>query len=272
MVCLALNHITSPLLEPKGFCSLASKLGCQGIEVRSDVFPETFDKAYVQEFGAEARSCNINILTLSELGSFDIWNETRLLRAKMLAEFAVEAGIPAISLIPANNGMKLSKVERVARLRAALHGIQPVLSDHGLKGLIEPLGFQSASLRHKGEIVEVIEELNMEQTFKLIHDTFHHTLADEKQIFPNHTALVHISGVEDTDLSIDDMRDQHRVLVGPHDRLGTIDQIKQLQDAGYMGPVSFEPFSPMVQQADDLEAQVARSIRFIEDQVQLIAA
>ena len=79
--------------------------------------------------------------------------------------------------------------------------------------------------------------------FRLVHDTFHHFLAGEDTIFPELTGLVHISGVEDPRVTVSDMRDPHRVLVGPADRIGNIEQVRALGAGGYRGLFSFEPFA-----------------------------
>jgi len=59
------------------------------------------------------------------------------------------------------------------------------------------------------------------------------------------------------------MRDPHRGLVDAQDRIGNVAQIRALLDAGYDGPLSFEPFSPAVQQLADPAGALAGSIAFI---------
>ena len=273
---MALNHMVAPHLDAESFCALTARLGGSALEVRMDTAasmpgePVAID--HISAFSKAAQRHGLRIACLSELSAFDIWNGSRSEQAKLLAEYAVGANIPAICLIPSNDGAVEQKSERMARLRAAMLGVRPILSDNGLMGYIEPLGFETASLRLKGEIVEMIVELDLSAHFKLIHDTFHHALVGGGPLFPDHTALVHISGVEDQCVDLEHMRDGNRGLVTEHDRLGTIAQIKALKDAGYGGPISFEPFAKAVQQADDLEAQLSRSLHFIDNQLQLLAA
>ncbi len=64
-------------------------------------------------------------------------------------------------------------------------------------------------------------------------------------MFPQWTGLVHISGVEDASLPLEQIRDEHRVLVGPDDRCTALLQILALME-GYSGPYSFEPFAASV--------------------------
>jgi len=142
---------------------------------------------------------------------------------------------------------------------AALERIAPILEERGLTGLVEPLGFPVSSLRTKAEAIRAIGEAGGSQTFRLVHDTFHHHLAGETEFYPQHTALVHISGVADPGVAVEDMLDGHRVLVGADDRLDNLGQIRRLLAAGFAGPFSFEPFSPTIQRLGDPEPPCAKA-------------
>jgi 2-keto-myo-inositol isomerase len=98
---------------------------------------------------------------------------------------------------------------------------------------------------------------------QLVHDTFHHHLAGEDAFFAAATGLVHVSGVDAADIAVDTLRDPHRVLVGPRDRLANVAQLRTLLDAGYSGVVSFEPFADAVMAADDIEQQLAASMAYL---------
>ncbi|HLQ19819.1 MAG TPA: sugar epimerase, partial [Tabrizicola sp.] len=82
-------------------------------------------------------------------------------------------------------------------------------------------------------------------------------------LFPEYTGIVHVSGVVDQEVGINEMRDPHRVLVTPQDRLGNVEQIAALQAAGWSGPVSYEAFSPEVHAHADPAAELAKSLDFI---------
>ena len=118
-----------------------------------------------------------------------------------------------------------SENERAADLRAALTGLEPLLEQHRIIGLVEPLGFPESALRTKRAAVDAIDEVGAADRFKLLHDTFHHYLASEREIFPERTGLVHISGVEDRGLDREETRDEHRVLVGAADVMDNVGQI-----------------------------------------------
>ena len=70
---------------------------------------------------------------------------------------------------------------------------------------------------------------------------------------------MHISGVVDPSLKVDEMQDGHRILVDARDRLGNVEQMRALLAAGYQGAFSFEPFSPLVHALADPEAAIRES-------------
>lgn len=277
MVSFGLNQIASPDLNAREFCALASAINCRGIELRTDVGRRVLDTENRSVIRDLIEEFDLEIYALSEVGSFDNRELDKVSEATELARVAIEIGANAISFIPRNDNVHTDEVSRKKNLRLALKDMQPIVSENGIVGLVEPLGFDTASLRQKSEIVDAIVELGFEKDFKIIHDTFHHTLAHHTlamgdEFYSDYTGLVHISGVEVQSLNFDEMRDEDRVLVGPQDRLGNVEQIKALRDLGYAGPVSFEPFSPAVQNAIDLKAQLEGSMRFIDSRVYKCAA
>jgi 2-keto-myo-inositol isomerase len=150
-------------------------------------------------------------------------------------------------------------------LRAALTAIRPILGAHGLKGFVEPLGFPVSSLRFKREALAAIDDIGGADVYMLVHDTFHHRAAGEMDLFPSRTGLVHISGLEDPAISFTDMLDGHRVLVGPKDRLGNIEQLRLLYAGGYDGIVSFEPFAREVHDLVDPIGAVRASMDYVRE-------
>jgi len=108
--------------------------------------------------------------------------------------------------------------------------------------------------------------------FKLVHDSFHHRLAGEPTIYPAETGLVHVSGVDDPDLGFADMRDGHRGLVTARDRLGNVEQLRELFAGGYDGFVSFEPFAEEVQALAGPAAAIRESMALLEQPADAPAA
>ena len=180
---------------------------------------------------------------------------------------ATAAGAETISLIPRNDGQGIGDGERQANLLESLREIKPLLADSGMIALVEPLGFPRASLRNKSELVEAIDGLGAADQFRLVHDTFHHALAGGGPIFPGRTGIVHISGVVDPLIGRDQMEDEHRVLVDENDRLGNIQQLRDLLDAGYDGPISCECFSPETQSMPDPATAIGRSLKQVETRI-----
>ncbi|MEP3346652.1 MAG: TIM barrel protein [Litoreibacter sp.] len=264
MLKFALNHMTTPSLTMEQLVSLADELGLVGVELRNDLAHPMFDGATP----AVVANQNIPILALAEVKAFNDFSRDTLNAATALMDLAVEAGAPAIALIPKVGGSPVAETD----LRAALTGLAPELEMRGLIGLIEPIGFASSSLRFKAEVVNLINELDIGGQFGLIHDTFHHALSGEGEVFPKHTKLVHISGVMNAKMAFTSMGDEDRALVEAGDRLGNVKQISELMRGGYSGPFSFEAFSPDVHALDDPKAALSRSIRFIENSVMAHAA
>jgi len=68
------------------------------------------------------------------------------------------------------------------------------------------------------------------------------------------------------------MRDSHRVLVGPKDRLDNLGQIAALRRNGYAGPLSFEPFAEELRHLADPAATLRQSMNFIINGLEARAA
>ena len=97
-------------------------------------------------------------------------------------------------MCPLNEGKLLEATpEKAAGLRAALKEARAILGAFGLKGFVEPLGFPISSLRFKREALAAIDDVNGADVFSLVHDTFHHRGAGEREVFAARTGLVHIS-------------------------------------------------------------------------------
>jgi 2-keto-myo-inositol isomerase len=264
----ALNHMTAPALTLDAFFALAVSLGMTAVEIRNDLDGNAIlDGTTPSEVKSLAERHGVTIISINALQRFNEWTPARTAEAGELIDYAAACGARALVLVPKNDGTGQADGERQANLREALTALKPLLGAAGIIGLVEPLGFEICSLRSKREAAEAVKAVGGEQTFRLVHDTFHHHLAGEPDLFADLTGLVHISGVEDPAVSVAEMLDGHRVLVGPEDRLGNISQIKALLSAGYIGPLSFEPFSPAVHGVADPKAAVTQSVAYISENV-----
>lgn len=260
MTAFALNHMTVARLGYSALLNLAANLGMVGVEVRNDLPQPLFDGMTPEAAGAMARAKGLRLLAVAEVKRFNDWSETKAAEAFALMRIAKAAGAEAVSLIPRNDNLGMGNGERQAALRVALKALKPMLEDHGLVGMVEPLGFEICALRYKSEAVDAIEAIGGTGRFKLVHDTFHHTLAHGGPLFPSHTGIIHISGVVEKTVPLGQMTDAHRVLVDRDDVLGNADQIRALQAAGYTGPVSFEAFATSVHAFSDPGAALRASM------------
>lgn len=266
MLPFALNHMTAPHMAWQPFLDLAKGLGCVGVEFRNDLSTPLFGGADPAEVKAAVASRGLRFLALAEVKMFNDWSDTKQAEAEALMKIAVAAGAESVSLIPRNDGVATGRKDSFQVTQTALRALLPMLKAHGLKAMVEPLGFGVCSLRYKDVLADVIDSIGGVGTYFMVHDTFHHALAGFGPIYPELTGIVHVSGVNDT-VYLDDMRDPHRVLVGADDVLGNVAQIRALRAAGYTGPISYEPFAPCVHDLANPAAALKESMEFIRSGV-----
>ncbi|MCY1127920.1 TIM barrel protein [Frigidibacter sp. RF13] len=272
MVRFAINHMTMARMGFDGLLTLARELGLVGIELRNDLSGPLFGGLAPEEAGARIKAAGLRLLALAEVKRFNDWSSDKGREALSLIRIAKAAGAEAVSLIPRNDNQGMGNGERQANLRLALRELKPMLEDHDLIGMVEPLGFPICALRHKAEAVEAVEALGAKGRFRLVHDTFHHFLAGGGPIYPDHTGIIHISGVTAPAIAAEEMQDAHRVLVDGHDRLGNVEQIAAFEAVGWQGPVSFEAFASEVHALPDPGAALKASMKFIGQALEQRAA
>ena len=267
MFSFALNHMTVARSSFTELLDISLASGCAGVEIRNDLAGELFGGLDPVAAGQLAMSKGLTIYAIAEVKAFNHFSAAKYAEADALINTAVACGAQAVSLIPANDGSVSNRADVQTKLREAMTALKPLLDAHRLVGLIEPLGFEASTLRYKADVVEAIEDLGTGDTFKIVHDTFHHHIAQDNEIFPEYTGVVHISGVIDPTAATHDLRDEHRVLVDHHDQLNNIEQLTVFTSAGYSGPVSTEAFSPEVHAYTDPVAQLRGSFDFISTAV-----
>lgn len=261
----ALNHMAVPKLDLPAFFDLAVKLGMTQVEIRNDLTGRPIiDGTPAATVKRLAEERGLTILSINALQRFNEWTPVRAQEAAELIAYAKACGAKALVLVPVNDrGWTPAGETHAEALRRSLSALASLLQAAGVGGLVEPLGFEECSLRFKGDAVAAIEELGLTGIFKVVHDTFHHHLSGEAQIFPGHTGLIHISGVEDGETPLSSIRDGHRVLVGGGDILGNGAQIRALRAGGYAGPLSFEPFAGSVHDRADIEEALKASCDYV---------
>ena len=182
----ALNHIAAPRRRFAQFLDLAGELGVDAVEIRNDLpgveIADGTDPARVRR---EAEARGVTILSINALYPFDVWNAERAEAAKQLAGYAAASGAEALVLCPLNSTEdRRSQAQRAEDLRTALAALTPILKEHGVRGLVEPLGFVESALRTKRAAIDAIDAVGGAGHFEVLHDTFHHHLAGEQEISP----------------------------------------------------------------------------------------
>ncbi|MCE5974033.1 TIM barrel protein [Sinirhodobacter sp. WL0062] len=256
MIPRALNQKTLRHLSFEAFLDAAQQLGCVGVEPRNDLGRPFFDGIDPGLAGQMARDRGLRLLGLSEVYGFNVWDDERAAQIAALVETAVESGAETISLIPTVDARP------TRALREVMRDIKHLVAGTQVQPLIEPIGFESSSLRYKAELVDSIEAVGW--GVKLVHDTFQHCISGERELFAPYTAMVHISGISASDVMLDTSQDAHRVLVDERDRCGNHAQIAALLEAGYTGAFSFECTEPTLLERPNLIREIGASFRTIE--------
>ena len=261
----SLNHMVAPKLGYNAFFDLALRLGVNAVEIRNDIPTALMGNKNAKSIAALAKDKGITIINVNALQRWNQWSKAKADEAKKLAEYTALTGAKNLILVPTNDKkFRPSPEERLDGLRVALTGLKSILKDHGLIGCVEPLGFEECSLRLKAEAIAAIDAVGGAKRFKVTHDTFHHFVAGEKDVFADRTALIHVSGVIDPKHTAATMRDAQRVLVGVHDMIDNKGQVQALMAGGYKGHVSFEPFAADVHKSKQIARDLARSMDYLE--------
>ena len=273
MLPYTINHMTVPRLGYRELLELAVSLGCIGVELRNDLDRPLFDGDSPDAVRQAARDQGLRIVGLSQVYPFNAWSDAIRDEVQALIDNADACGAETISLIPRNDGTGMADGERQDNARRALSAVKPMLEDAGMVALVEPLGFpQTSSLSDKAETLALIEEVGGADIFRLVHDTFHHYLAGGGPLFPERTGIVHVSGVVDRSLALEEIADAHRILVDEGDRLGNVEQIIALRRGGYRGPISIEAFSPDVHELRDPSGALRATMEHMQSSVAAAAA
>jgi 2-keto-myo-inositol isomerase len=261
----ALNHMAAPKLGYAAFFDLARSLGIFAVEVRNDIPTSLMGAKNAKMIGKMAKDKGLTIINVNALQRWNQWSKKKADEAKKLAEYTALTGAKNLILVPTNDvKFRPSTEKRLDGIRVALDGLKAILKDHGLIGCVEPLGFDECSLRLKREALAAIDDVGGAKRFKLTHDTFHHFVSGEKDVFGERTGLIHVSGVVDRTKTTSTMRDKERVLVDAHDMIDNKGQVKRLMAAGYKGYVSFEPFNAAVHNSKQIGRDLARSMDYFE--------
>ncbi len=136
--------MTAPNLGWEAFLDLAKATGCMGVEFRNDLKAALFGGADPAAVKAAVAARGLRFLALAEVKMFNDWSSAKAAEAEALMKIAVAAGAEAVSLIPRNDGVATDRAESRKVTETALRELLPMLKAHGLKAMVEPLGFASA--------------------------------------------------------------------------------------------------------------------------------
>jgi len=270
----AVNRITCPSLPLQDFFRfVAEELGLTKVEIRNDL-PGTgvTDHMAPAEAAEAARRHGIRILSINGMQKFNLkaMQDAKLSELEKILDVAAALHCTALVMCPNNDtGDHRDARSRVEETVSALAAFGPIFMRRGVQGWVEPLGFPESSL---SSIVVAGEAVKRSAfgCYRVVYDTFHHYLGPdtEKDVdaeFASRVAgLIHVSGVE-SDAAKSALKDGHRVLVSPSDRMKSRDQIARMISLGYKGDISFEPFSADVQAMSTkaLAAALNKSIEYV---------
>ena len=265
---LCLNRIVKPQIPLEEFLKFTADLGIKYVEVRNDftdkgVLDGLSDAALEKAF----KETGIKALTINALYPFE---DVRALKEnieklKGLIAEAKRIDCPQIVLCPLNDATdKRDPAQRANELVTALNAYGPLFAQAGMIGLVEPLGFGISSLRTKKDALEGVAKCNYPESYKLLHDTFHHYLSGETEFFPKETAIVHVSGLLPGKTKAA-ATDEDRVLVTQDDVMDNRGQVAALLKTGCTAPISYEPFSPRVRNLplSELKVQLQKSMQYL---------
>ena len=267
-VALSLNRIAKPQLPLPEFLELTSALGMRYAEVRNDLAgQDVLDGLPQAELSAALARTGVQIVSINALYPFESGSHLRanLEKLRGLIAEARKVGCKCIVMCPFNEkGDPRTPRERADDLVAALDAYGPLYAEAGMTGLIEPLGFERSALRTKRAALDGVARSRWPGSFALLHDTFHHYLSGEEEIFPRQTGLVHVSGVP-AGKPRPAIEDDDRVLVDAADVMDSRRQVAALLAGGCAAPISFEPFSPSIRAmpVPELRAAIQRSVTYL---------
>ena len=266
----------------EGFVRFTAGLGLSKVELRNDLpgkpdIKDIIDGLDPKEVRKLFLNEGVSILSINALQKFNLpeRRKDRIEELKGMLELSAAIDCPAVVLCPNNEkDDKRPPREKYIDTVHALVEYGPLFAEYGIAGYVEALGFGISSLASLPATVGAIKASGY-GCYRTLFDTFHHYIGpDDKNIFGMdglgtsyeipYTGLVHISAVEEN-IPSDQLRDCHRILIGPMDRMGNKEIINRIDSMGYLGTFSYEPFSAEVQNMppEKLAQEIEASLKFL---------
>jgi 2-keto-myo-inositol isomerase len=267
---LCLNRIIKPQIPLEEFLKFTAGLSIKYVELRNDftdkgILDGLSDAALEKTF----KDSWIQAVTINALYPFEdvkVLHENLEKLRGLIAE-AKRINCPHIVLCPLNDANdRRDSVQRASDLVTALNAYGPLFAEANMVGLIEPLGFETSSLRTKKAALTAVVSCDYPNSYRLLHDTFHHYLSGETEFFPEETEIIHVSGVL-TGKTKAATTDEDRILVTKDDIMDNRGQVAALLEGGAAVPISYEPFSPQVRELplSELKVHLQESIEYLLD-------
>jgi len=265
---LCLNRVTKPQIPLEEFLNFTADLDIKYVEVRNDFTDKgVLDGLSDASLHMAFNKTGVKALTINALYPFEDMKvlKENTEKLKGLIGEAKRINCRQIVLCPLNDGNdKRSAAQRADELVTSLTAYGPLFAEAEMIGLVEPLGFEICSLRTKKAALEGIASCRYPESYRLLHDTFHHYLSGEREFFPKQTAIIHVSGVL-AGKTKGAITDEDRILVTKDDIMDNRGQVAALVDGGSTAPISYEPFSPQVRELplSELKLQLQKSIDYL---------
>ncbi len=269
----ALNRITCPSLGLEEFFRLAVDLGLSKVEIRNDLPGGAIIDGMPRAKAAElAQKHGIGVLSINALQKFNLKSREKDNTAELekLLDLAAALHCTAIVMCPNNDTADHRDARtRVEETVSGLKTFGPSFTKRGIQGWVEPLGFGESSLSSVVVAAEAVKKSGF-GCYRIVFDTFHHYLGPDTEqdidaaFARSQAGLIHASGVEAA-IPKEKWRDAQRVLVSSADRMASKKQIDRMITLGYLGDISFEPFSSEVQNMgrDALASALRKSIEYL---------
>lgn len=275
------NRKAAPKIYLKDTVTLLNGLGIQHLEVRNDLGTSVDNAMILDDIdGVKANKIfgdnNVSVETINAVGNMDLRSnvDDNIRSLTEMLDVTKNINLKNIIFCPArlsNDSRTLSQVksETIANLKE----YEKVLDKYGVAGLIEPLGFIDSTLRFPWDCQNVIQESGV-TNFKLVADTFHYYLAGidtekfNSKVDVSCIGLVHLSSVlknKPRDL----MDDQDRYMLNDSDVMESIKIAHMIEDAGYSGLYSFEPFSVDLKQysKQQIRDEILNSVNIAQNNI-----
>jgi 2-keto-myo-inositol isomerase len=261
----SLNRTCAPDMTLAQFIGLAKAVGVEAVEVRNDIRGREFsDGTEAEDLRAALDEAGVRLASINALQRFNDCDRDRAEEALSLVRYAAVLGAPGIVLCPVvDDSHGWTEFQLEEKLRHSLRMLRPVLLDHSVMGYVEPLGMQGSTMKWQRTAVAAVSDIAGWDAYRICHDAFQFHRCGDTQMFPERVGLVHISGIDRTDLRPDELTEPDRGLVFEGDRVGNVQQLQKLISEGYAGCVSIEPFNPAVQQDPSLASKLAASVDYV---------